>query len=100
MQSVSTFRCLNHSSREAAARCLQCGHYFCRECVTEHDGRLVCAGCLKSVSRTNRVKSFLIRNLFSLTCYSIFALLLSWYFFYTIGRLLVRIPSAFASLIS
>lgn len=42
-------RCLNHFSREAACRCPVCRNYFCRECVTEHDDRLVCAGCLKKL---------------------------------------------------
>ena len=42
-------RCLHHLSREAACRCPVCRSYFCRECVTEHDDRLVCAGCLKKM---------------------------------------------------
>ena len=42
-------RCLNHLSREAAVRCPVCRNYFCRECVTEHDDRLVCAGCLNKM---------------------------------------------------
>src|ERR1043166_5979979 len=44
-------RCLNHSFREAVARCPECKRYFCRECVTEHDDRLICAACLKKLSR-------------------------------------------------
>ena len=39
-------RCLHHVTREAAVRCPVCRNYYCRECVTEHDDRLVCAGCL------------------------------------------------------
>jgi hypothetical protein len=37
--------CLNHPRREAAARCTSCGQPFCRECVTELDGRMVCGAC-------------------------------------------------------
>jgi hypothetical protein len=42
-------RCLHHHTREAAVRCPVCRNYFCRECVTEHDDRLVCAGCLHTM---------------------------------------------------
>jgi hypothetical protein len=44
-------RCRNHPERAAAARCPECVLFFCRECVTEHDGKLLCAACTrKSVS--------------------------------------------------
>lgn len=39
-------RCVHHPAREAAVRCPLCRNYFCRECVTEHADRLVCAACL------------------------------------------------------
>lgn len=38
--------CHRHPQREAAARCPECARFFCRECVTEHEGKLVCASCL------------------------------------------------------
>jgi len=44
-------RCRNHEAREAVCRCPQCGESFCRECVTEHEARLLCAGCLKLLAR-------------------------------------------------
>jgi hypothetical protein len=44
-------RCWNHESREAVCRCPACGRSFCRECVSEHDARLLCASCLLEVSR-------------------------------------------------
>jgi len=40
-------RCWNHEAREAVCRCPQCGRSYCRECVTEHESRLLCAACLK-----------------------------------------------------
>ena len=44
-------RCWNHESREAVCRCLQCGRSFCRECVTEHESRFLCAGCLRNAAQ-------------------------------------------------
>ncbi|MBZ5622633.1 MAG: rhomboid family protein [Acidobacteriia bacterium] len=45
-------RCWNHEAREAVCRCPECGRSFCRECVTEHEARLLCASCLKALART------------------------------------------------
>src|SRR5689334_9490413 len=39
--------CWNHETREAVCRCPECGHSYCRECVTEHAARLLCAACLR-----------------------------------------------------
>ena len=39
-------RCHNHRERQAACRCPGCGFDFCRECVTEHDERLLCSRCM------------------------------------------------------
>jgi hypothetical protein len=47
---VAQQRCWNHESREAACRCPECRRNFCRECVTEHESRLLCATCLKGVT--------------------------------------------------
>jgi len=44
-------RCWNHESREAVSRCPGCGNSFCRECVTEHEYRLLCAACLTRMAR-------------------------------------------------
>lgn len=54
--------CLRHPDRHAAARCMVCSHRFCRECVTEHSGRYMCADCLrKEVGKRERGKSGLLR---------------------------------------
>ena len=39
-------RCRNHPERPVVARCPGCRRYFCRECVTEHEGRMLCATCV------------------------------------------------------
>jgi hypothetical protein len=44
-------RCANHELREAVCRCPQCRRSLCRECVTDHEGRLVCAACLRLSAR-------------------------------------------------
>lgn len=45
-QAIAQSRCAAHPDREAAARCPGCSRFFCRECVTEHAGRVLCARCL------------------------------------------------------
>jgi hypothetical protein len=49
-------RCFNHATREAVARCPQCSQFFCRECITEHDDRVICAACLKKLARVPLLK--------------------------------------------
>ncbi len=44
-------RCLFHPPREAAARCPHCGGTFCRECVTDEEGKLACPPCLRRMAR-------------------------------------------------
>jgi hypothetical protein len=44
-------RCFNHAGREASARCPVCGKDFCRECITEHKGKMLCVNCLKENTR-------------------------------------------------
>ena len=50
-------RCWNHETREAVCLCPACGRSFCRECVTEHEARLVCAACLRAIARTRPVRT-------------------------------------------
>jgi len=53
-------RCFNHAEREAAARCPSCKHDFCRECITEHDGKMLCVNCLKKTSKKKKSQKKLI----------------------------------------
>ena len=50
--SLSQQRCWNHPTREAVCRCPACRRDFCRECVAEHEGRLLCASCLQAAARS------------------------------------------------
>src|SRR5580658_4298793 len=55
-------RCLFHPLREAAARCPPCGGTFCRECVTDEDGKLACPPCLRRMARPPAPKLSLTRR--------------------------------------
>lgn len=86
--------CLLHPDREAVARCPECRRPCCRECVVEHEGRLLCARCLGrlaspvAVPRTRPALGWL-----SAPVQVLFGLGLLWGLFYLLGRLLLRIPS-------
>lgn len=83
-------RCQRHSIREAAARCPGCGGFYCRECVTDHGGRWLCAACIARevaapVATTKRRRwSRLLRPLI--------ALVVAWVVLYFYGWLLTKIP--------
>ena len=94
MEDLLHQRCFNHLLREAVARCPQCRRYFCRECVTEHEDRVLCATCLSAdadvigstlsrLSGLRRMMHFLLGTT------------LLWIFFYYLGQLLLSLPSAF-----
>ena len=91
---LSLQRCFNHGLREAAARCPECGRFFCRECVAEHDDRMVCASCLKKLTAPGlmrrRVLSTALRSL-----QIVFGVLFAWFFFFMIGEILLRLPASF-----
>ena len=55
-------RCLFHPLREAAARCPHCGGTFCRECVTDEEGKLACPPCLRRMARPPAAKLSLTRR--------------------------------------
>ena len=100
MKHLHQSRCLNHPDREAIARCPECKHYFCQECITEHDHRILCAACIKKlVGKTKQKKkkrSFLhtLKPL-ALTFRIILSLFLLLLFFYTIGWILLQNMDSF-----
>ena len=85
-------RCFHHLDREAAARCPSCQRFYCRECVTEHDGRMICANC---VARLQAPQSVERSGSTMWAVMSLGGLLLAWLIFYYLGMGLARIPSAF-----
>lgn len=95
MPAIQQLRCARHQNREAAAKCVLCGKFFCRECVTEHDGRMLCAPCLRSESLPSSAKKkawsrFPLR-LFLAFC----SVSLLWIVFYGAGKLLLTVPNRF-----
>src|SRR6188508_1096530 len=86
-------RCLHHPVREAVARCPECGQFFCRECITEHDDRVVCSSCLKKLTTKTETKRRSLAPIGRATV-AICGLLVAWIFFFLIGRMLVNIPTS------
>ena len=84
-------RCVRHTTREAAARCPACGEFFCRECVVEHAGKLLCAPCLAKsavASEIRRKKLVRLRR----AAQTVAGLLALWFAFYGLGALLLKVP--------
>jgi hypothetical protein len=94
MPALAHQHCLNHPAREAAGLCLECRHFFCRECVTEHDERLLCAACLRKLSQAERPRGqpFAVLGRISL---SLAGFLTATLFFYWVGQTLLLIPTAY-----
>lgn len=82
-------RCFNHHNREAVARCPECGSYFCRECTTEHDGRMICTKCLESLTY-EPFKGAGSAGLVAKALLALAGVLVAWLAFYGYGRVLVN----------
>lgn len=91
---IADQRCFNHPNREAAARCPECKRFFCRECITEHDDRILCSSCLKKINKKQIKHSFSFSGLI-MTAQSLAGFFIVWLFLYYIGQILISIPSSF-----
>ncbi len=83
-------RCWNHDAREAVCRCPQCGRSFCRECVTEHEARLLCAACLDALTLPAQPKNTGLRKLLPVVK-ALAGILLAWMIFYGAGETLILV---------
>jgi hypothetical protein len=72
-------RCWHHPDREAAGRCTGCARFFCRECITEHDDRFICATCLERAARARTHRGTRVFQTTLLTCAGFIA---AWVAFY------------------
>jgi hypothetical protein len=83
-------RCWNHDAREAVCRCPQCSRSFCRECVTEHEARLLCAACLHVATHPAPARASVLRS-FAPVFMAMAGILLAWLIFYTAGETLILV---------
>jgi hypothetical protein len=92
LSSLIQQRCIVHLDREAAVRCPVCRRFYCRECVIEHDGRMMCAHCVArfEAAPERRGSSTAVWGMLSLIGF-----LVDWLIFYYFGMGLARIPSSF-----
>jgi hypothetical protein len=88
MTQFSQQRCFVHPSREAVSLCVECRRTFCRECVVDHDGRLVCAACLARLRAPVAPGNRALRQLRTAAATAL-AILVCWILFYMFGRLLM-----------
>lgn len=94
MPELAQQRCFNHAAREAVARCPGCGHFFCRECITEHDDRVICAACLRKLARVPLLQRRGLSRLLRVgQC--LLGVVLAWFFFYLVGEALLALPASF-----
>src|SRR4030095_7031886 len=93
MTTAIEFRCLNHPEREAAARCPRCRRYFCRECVAEYRGRMLCAECMAGpAEQGGRRHAFMVRT--GRLAVAVLGLLILWLTFQYYGHHLATLPDA------
>lgn len=91
---MAQVQCLNHPKREAAARCTACGQVFCRECVTNLGGRMVCGACyqVKTTVETKVRKDWFVLKF---VLQVVVGMGLFWGLWWRVGRLLAGMPSSF-----
>lgn len=89
-------RCENHPGREASARCPECARFYCRECVTEHEDRVLCASCLARTSVKKKSSSTL-WSLLPRLALALLALVAIYLAFLMGGNILISVPSHFHS---
>lgn len=88
-------RCFNHAEREASARCVACGRFFCRECVAEHDGRMICGACLRKETHAHAGEARRWSAWAARGAQMAAAVVVAWLVFYAAGRMLLTIPAEF-----
>lgn len=93
MNHLSQERCFRHDLREAAGRCPSCGRCYCRECLTEHDHRLLCVTCLAKLSAAEPART---RRAWRLDyLYPVAGFLLAYTLFYWLGQTLILATTDF-----
>ncbi len=94
MNALDRQRCFNHENREAVARCPECTRFFCRECVTEHAGRVLCAQCLNKTGTGPVVNPSLHAGISGILQFLLGGFIMLVFFYY-FGQILLSIPDSF-----
>ena len=88
-------RCSIHPDRQGSARCPICRQSYCAECITEHEGKLTCASCLRTMHETEAKpkerRSFVIAPFIQI----VIALALCWVAYYLFAQTLADVPDDF-----
>lgn len=84
--------CLNHHEREAVARCPECTHFYCRECIAEHDDRVICAACLRKLLKPEAARHNPLFTWLKRAAAFGFSLVVAWAAYYSVAKILLRIP--------
>ncbi len=93
MSDISSQRCHNHAQREAVALCPECAAYYCRECIAEHEGRVLCASCLQKLLAGAPATRRRFSGLITIGRF-LSGFLLLWLVFYYIGHALLSLPAS------
>jgi hypothetical protein len=88
-------RCVRHVEREAVARCSSCGGFFCRECVVDHGGKLICAPCLAKAAAMEAPEKKRSWTGVKRVATLVLGGLVLWVLFYAMGSLLLSVPGEF-----
>ncbi len=92
--SLSNSRCFHHASREAAVCCPECRRFFCRECVSDFEERLLCDSCIRNFQEKKNNNSKSNKRFVSLLGI-ISGLFICVFTFYCLGQILFAIPNKF-----
>lgn len=92
-ESFKNRRCFNHAEREAVARCPECRREFCRECITEHKGRMLCTNCLGRMLSEKKAKHRFLQRA-ALFILMLLGFLVTYAFFYQTASWLAAVPDS------
>ncbi|MEM6915966.1 MAG: rhomboid family protein [Verrucomicrobiota bacterium] len=93
---VGDTTCVIHPDRVAVARCPSCNQFFCAECITEHEGQMICAECLNRLSKVpEKRERRRIRIPIAAMTQWIFAALVVWLLFYLVAQTIGDMPDEF-----
>lgn len=94
MSRIAARKCVRHSAREAVARCAACEDHYCRECIVEHEGVLLCAPCLaRQTAQAPAAGRGRWRRRATRLVMTTGSVVLVWLAFYGFGQFLKRIPA-------